>query len=104
MAAADSPPGKYQFGHLELEVGLEKIVKLPGTNNLAGSALTPINCIRFASEMLRCDWQEIWKNYSNIPAEFMNLITGFNVGAPAEFVEVETSSNNIIKTINLRRY
>ena len=104
MAAADSPPGKYQFGHLELEVGLEKIVKLPGTNNLAGSALTPINCIRFASEMLRCDWQEIWKNYSNIPAEFMNLITGFNIGAPAEFVEVETSSNNIIKTINLRRY
>jgi N-acetylglucosamine-6-phosphate deacetylase len=104
MAAADSPPGKYQFGHLELEVGLEKIVKLPGTNNLAGSALTPINCIRFASEMLRCDWQEIWKNYSNIPAEFMNLITGFNVGAPAEFVEVETSSNNNIKTINLRRY
>ena len=104
MAAADSPPGKYQFGHLELEVGLEKIVKLPGTNNLAGSALTPINCIRFASEMLRCDWQEIWKNYSNIPAEFMNLITGFNVGAPAEFVEVETSSNNIIKTINLRKY
>ena len=104
MAAADSPPGKYQFGHLELEVGLEKIVKLPGTNNLAGSALTPINCIRFASEMLRCDWQEIWKNYSNIPAEFMNLITGFNVGAPAEFVEVETSSNNIIKTINVRRY
>ena len=54
--------------------------------------------------MLRCDWQEIWKNYSSIPAEFMNLITGFNVGAPAEFVEVETSSNNIIKTINLRRY
>lgn len=104
MAAAGSGPGKYQFGHLELEVGEEEIVRLPGTANLAGSALTPINCIRYASEMLRCDWQDTWKNYSIIPAEFMNLITGFKIGAPAEFVEVETNSNNTIKAINLHRY
>ncbi|MEE2615464.1 MAG: N-acetylglucosamine-6-phosphate deacetylase [Verrucomicrobiota bacterium] len=104
MAAAGSGPGKYQFGHLELEVGKEEIVRLPGTANLAGSALTPINCIRYASEMLRCDWQDTWKNYSTIPAEFMNLTTGFKIGAPAEFVEVETKSNNNINKINLHRY
>ena len=104
MAAAGSGPGKYQFGHLELEVGKEKIVRLPGTDNLAGSALTPINCIRYASEMLRCDWQDTWKNYSTIPAEFMKLITGFKIGAPAEFVKVETDSNNNIKAISFHKY
>ena len=101
MAAAGSAPGKYQFGHLELEVGTEKIVRLPGTSNLAGSALTPINCIRYASEMLRCDWQVIWKNYSTIPAKFMNLKNSFEIGAPAEFVEIKTSSNNSIDTISI---
>ena len=104
MAAAGSAPGKYQFGHLELEVGTEKIVRLPGTSNLAGSALTPINCIHYASEMLRCDWQVIWKNYSTIPAKFMSLKNSFEIGAPAEFVEIKTSPNNSIDTISIHSH
>tara|TARA_B100000029_G_scaffold481281_1_gene530202 strand:- start:249 stop:1376 length:1128 start_codon:yes stop_codon:yes gene_type:complete len=104
MAAAGSKPGKYKFGHLNLEVGQEEIVRLPGTDNLAGSALTPINCIRHAAEMLRCDWQDLWKNYSCVPSKFINLSPHFKVGAPAEFVTVKTSSNNKIESIEFNRY
>ena len=103
MAAAGSAPGKYNLGHLELEVGPEEIVRLPGTANLAGSALTPINAIRYAAEMLRCDWQDIWKKYSTNPANFMNLPAAFEVGAPAEFIEIETDSPNRIVSTQLHR-
>lgn len=103
MAAAGSAPGKYNLGHLELEVGPEEIVRLPGIANLAGSALTPINAIRYAAEMLRCDWQDIWKKYSTNPANFMNLPAAFEVGAPAEFIEIETDSPNRIISTQLHR-
>jgi len=103
MAAAGSAPGKYSLGHLELEVGPEEIVRLPGTPNLAGSALTPINAIRHAADMLRCDWQEIWRNYSTIPAQFAKLPDGFEPGARAEFVEIETGPGDRIESIRLHR-
>lgn len=104
MAAAGSAPGKYSLGHLELEVGPEEIVRLPGTTNLAGSALTPINAIRHAADMLRCDWQEIWRNYSTIPAQFAKLSVGFEPGARAEFVEIETGQGDRIESVRLYRH
>ena len=103
MAAAGSAPGKYSLGHLELEVGPEEIVRLPGTPNLAGSALTPINAILHAADMLRCDWQEIWRNYSTIPAQFAKLSDGFEPGARAEFVEIETGPGDRIESVRLHR-
>ncbi len=103
MAAAGSTPGKYSLGHLELEVGPEEIVRLPGTPNLAGSALTPINAIRHAADMLRCDWQDIWKHYSTIPAQFAKLPDGFEPGAHAEFVEIETGPGDRIESVRLHR-
>ena len=104
MAAAGSAPGKYPLGHLELEVGPEEIVRLPGTPNLAGSALTPINAIRHAADMLRCDWQEIWRNYSTIPAQFAKLSDGFEPGARAEFVEIKTCPGDRIESVRLYRH
>lgn len=103
MAAAGSTPGKYSLGHLELEVGPEEIVRLPGTPNLAGSALTPINAIRHAADMLRCDWQDIWKHYSTIPAQFAKLPDGFEPGARAELVEIETGPGDRIESVRLHR-
>jgi len=48
---AGAPPGRYRFGHLELEVGSDRVVRLPGADQYAGSALTPLagfyNCLRF---------------------------------------------------------
>ena len=103
MAAAGSVPGKYSLGHLEMEVGPEEIVRLPGTPNLAGSALTPINAIRHAADMLRCDWQDIWKHYSTIPAQFAKLPGGFEPGACAEFVEIKARPGNRIEAVRLHR-
>ena len=103
MAAAGSAPGKYSLGHLELEVGPEEIVRLPGTPNLAGSALTPINAILHAADMLRCDWQDIWKHYSTIPAQFAKLPVGFEPGARAEFVEIKAGPGNRIESVRLNR-
>lgn len=52
MAAAAAPRGRYTLGDLEIEVGEERVVRLPGTPYLAGSALTldeaVSNCARFA--------------------------------------------------------
>lgn len=40
VAAAGSPPGRYRLGELEVEQGRSGRVGLPGTEHLAGSALT----------------------------------------------------------------
>ena len=102
MAAAGAPPGKYRLGQLELEVGPEQIVRLPGTPNLAGSALTPIEGVRRAAEMLNCDWQDVWPKFSRAPARFMGLEKGFSVGAPANFALIETDSANRIVSHRLQ--
>ena len=102
MAAAGAPPGKYRLGQLELEVGPEQIVRLPGTPNLAGSALTPIEGVRRAAEMLDCDWQDVWPKFSQAPARFMGLEKGFRVGTPANFALIETGSANRIVSHSLQ--
>ena len=102
MAAAGAPPGKYRLGQLELEVGPEQIVRLPGTPNLAGSALTPIEGVRRAADMLDCDWQDVWPKFSLAPARFMGLEEGFSVGAPANFALIETGSANRIVSHSLQ--
>ncbi len=40
MAAAGAPAGRYTIGDLEIEVGRDRVVRQPGSPNLAGSALT----------------------------------------------------------------
>lgn len=48
---AGAPPGRYRFGHLDLQVGEDEVVRLPGQSLFAGSALTPLrgfyNGLRF---------------------------------------------------------
>jgi N-acetylglucosamine-6-phosphate deacetylase len=39
MAAAGAPAGRYRIGHHALEVGVDRVVRLPGSKNFAGSAL-----------------------------------------------------------------
>jgi N-acetylglucosamine-6-phosphate deacetylase len=41
MAAAGAPNGRYRLARHELEVGNERIVRLPGSSQFAGSALCP---------------------------------------------------------------
>ncbi len=92
MAAAGSPPGRYKLGRLELEVGEDRIVRYPGRSNFAGSALEPIEGVFRAAQMLRCDWQEAWSRFSDIPARLIGLPTGLEVGGDADFCLVEVNS------------
>ena len=85
MSAAGAPPGRYRVGNLELEVGADQIVRQPGRTNFAGSALSPIQGVFRAAEMLDRPWQEVWDAFSSRPANFMHLPTGIAVGHSAHF-------------------
>ncbi len=73
MSAAGAPPGRYQLGRLELEVGADRIVRQPGRSNFAGSALKPIDGVFHAAEMLSQKWTDIWERFSVRPAEWMGF-------------------------------
>jgi len=85
MAAAGMKPGRYPLGRLELEVGPDQIVHLPGRPNFAGSALRPIDGIFRAAAMLGCSWQEVWPRFSEVPAKLMGLPWGLTPGNSADF-------------------
>lgn len=69
MSAAGAPPGRYNFGPLETVVGADRIVRNPGANSLAGSALRPIdglyNAIRFGG--LGAD--AAWRGWTRLRAQ-----------------------------------
>jgi N-acetylglucosamine-6-phosphate deacetylase len=57
---AGAPAGTYRMGHLELTVGPDRIVRFPGGDNYAGSALTPVegfyNTVRFGGLSADAAW------------------------------------------------
>src|SRR5207245_2867112 len=102
MAAAGAPPGKYRIGRLELEVGPDQIVRLPGSPNFAGSALQPIDVVFRAAEMLRCSWQEVWPRFSMSPARLMGWPAAeLQVGQPATFCLLELSSPSQLASLRM---
>ena len=98
MAAAGAPPGRYPLGGLELEVGADRVVRFPGSSNFAGSALRPDEGVVRAAKMLGCDWQKVWKQFSEVPARLMDLPSGLAVGAPAELCVVRADGQMVIPT------
>src|SRR5262249_42269988 len=85
MSAAGAPPGRYKLANLELEVGADQIVRQPGSQLFAGSALRPIDGVQRAAEMLGRTWQEVWSTFSSVPAKFIGLSNELQVGQPADF-------------------
>ncbi len=73
MAAAGAPPGRYTLGRLALEVGPDRVVRLPGQTHFAGSALTPIEAVCTAAAMLGVSWRETWARMSVTPARWLGL-------------------------------
>jgi N-acetylglucosamine-6-phosphate deacetylase len=57
---AGAPAGTYRMGDLELTVGPDRVVRFPGGENYAGSALTPVqgfyNAIRFGGLSADAAW------------------------------------------------
>lgn len=97
MSAAGAPPGRYQLGHLELEVGADQIVRQPGKSNFAGSALKPIDGVFRAAEMLGQDWTDVWQRFSTRPAEWMGFPCELVRGAEANFCVLQFSESSQLK-------
>jgi N-acetylglucosamine-6-phosphate deacetylase len=100
MAAAGALPGRFRLGRLELDVGADQIVRLPGKSNFAGSALRPIDGVFRAADMLGCSWQEVWPRFSETPARLMRLKVGIEVGSPADFCRLELSPDNRLQRLD----
>src|SRR5262249_30003317 len=89
--AAGANPGRYRLGALELEVGTDQVVRLPGSDNFAGSALRPMEGVARAARMLGCSWRDAWDRLSEIPARWMELPAGLAVGSVADLFWVRSA-------------
>src|SRR4030095_12651716 len=54
IAAAGAPPGGYRMGKKEVDVGPDQVVRPPGQQLFAGSALRPVEGVFRAAQMLNC--------------------------------------------------
>lgn len=101
MSAAGAGPGKYKLGSMELEVGPDQIVRQPGKTNFAGSALSPIDGVFRAAEMLGVTWQDTWKRAAEAPAKFMGLRNEIAESQPANFCLLQIADGKLqqLKTV-----
>ncbi|MGB0580225.1 MAG: N-acetylglucosamine-6-phosphate deacetylase, partial [Limisphaerales bacterium] len=88
ISAAGAPPGRYHVGRDEVEVGEDKVVRIPGQSNFAGSALSPCAAIHRAADMLGRSWRDVWDFYSINAAKLVGLTAGLEPGCPADLCEV----------------
>ncbi len=94
MAAAGMKPGRYRLGRLDLVVGADQVVRLPGQPNFAGSALRPIDGVFRAAGMLGCSWREAWPKFSEIPAKLMGMTCELEPGQQANFCLLNVTPPN----------
>jgi N-acetylglucosamine-6-phosphate deacetylase len=85
MAAAGAPPGRYTLGRMQLEVGADRVVRLPGQPYFAGSALCPAEGVWRAASMTGVPWQTAWRRFSQMPADWLGLSCGLGVGQRGDF-------------------
>ncbi|HNQ90688.1 MAG TPA: N-acetylglucosamine-6-phosphate deacetylase [Verrucomicrobiota bacterium] len=113
MAGAGSGPGVYRLGSLELAVGRDQRVRLPGTQLYAGSALRPVDGVERAVAMLGdavraerragdgAPWAAAWDRFSTLPAAWMGLPSTLSPGAPADFCVIQTNRDGTIRTLQV---
>ena len=101
MAAAGASPGRYTIGSLEVEVGIDQVVRQPGKSNYAGSALRPIDGVFRAARMLGRDWRGAWDGFSICPAKFMGISGGLTMGCPADFCLVQTDETGGLESLRV---
>jgi N-acetylglucosamine-6-phosphate deacetylase len=101
MAAAAAGPGRYKLGKLDIEVGEDRIVRKPGSQLFAGSALEPLQAVFRAAEMLDCSWQEVWPRLSDVPARMMGLPAGLEAGSPATFCVLQVTPENWLESFQV---
>jgi N-acetylglucosamine-6-phosphate deacetylase len=95
MAAAGAPPGQYRIGRLHLEVGEDRVVRLPGQSLFAGSALTPLEGLLRSDNMLGSrSLVRSWEHHANRSRQLMKLSNKFEVGTPATFCKLLLDSDS----------
>jgi N-acetylglucosamine-6-phosphate deacetylase len=99
MSAAGAPPGRYTVGDRVLNVGRDRVVRLPGQTNFAGSALTPIEGVFRAATMLRRPWREVWAASATIPANWLGLRLGLTPGRRADFCLVRVDADECLREL-----
>jgi N-acetylglucosamine-6-phosphate deacetylase len=73
MSAAGAPSGRYRIGHIEVDVGVDRIVRSPGTSSFAGSALTPSEGVVNLRKWLMLDDFEARSLFSTAVADLFHL-------------------------------
>ena len=73
MAAAAAVPGKYTLGNLELEIGPDHIVREPGKENFAGSAVTMQQSAANLQQQLGCSREDVQKMLYNNPKNVLSI-------------------------------
>ncbi|MBE2204800.1 MAG: N-acetylglucosamine-6-phosphate deacetylase [Chthoniobacterales bacterium] len=68
MSAAGAPAGRYKLGRREMDVGEDRIVRLPGELTFSGSALTPDDGVRNIAQWLGIGPQEARRLFSTAVA------------------------------------
>lgn len=96
IAAAAAPAGRYTLGDLEVEVGDDRVSRLPGTAYLAGSSLTMDeavgNCARFAGITLASALSMVTAN----PAKLFHGFSGeLDPGERADLVLFKVAGKRI---------
>ncbi len=94
MSAAGMPSGRYKLAKMELEVGIDQIVRQPGSPLFAGSALRPVEGVFRAAHMLGRPWQEVWRCFSETPARFMGFRNELTAGQPVDFCVLKVAEGN----------
>jgi N-acetylglucosamine-6-phosphate deacetylase len=98
----DTPVAQsFSLGKMRLEVSADGIVRQPGKTNFAGSALTPVEGVRRATQMTGKPWQEMWLASSLRPAEFMGWTSEFKVGQPADFCVIQTTADGSLEGLEM---
>lgn len=95
MAAAGAPPGRYALGKMQLEVGDDQVVRMPGQPYYAGSALRPLDGVWRAAAMTRTPWPRAWWRFSQRPAQWLGLPTGLALGQRADFCLLKQTGNEM---------
>lgn len=70
MAAAGAPPGRYSMGELFVDVGPDQVVRQPGKDGFAGSALTPDEGVRRTARFLGLPAGEAARIWTGAAAAF----------------------------------
>jgi N-acetylglucosamine-6-phosphate deacetylase len=73
MSGAGAPPGRYNIGKLEIEVGADGIARNPGGNGFAGSTLTPDEGVRRCASYIGISLAESAELWSTVPEDAFGI-------------------------------